>query len=296
MHRRYTPRTNRSGIGVAAGPDVYGKAVPGDQWNPLQTRRMAKMKSPWAQLMVFRTLSLGAALRSGNAKASPAHRSAPRWLGGWVTTRLTIRSSSSERSAMPKRPTTIASTSSLPVAVVTMKGLGMPVCRRRPPARPLPTVQHLLSTLSGSATTLKPPAWFRTAEPDRTACANIASSDEGVFFDRHSWIIPGPPVSHRGAVPVFGMLEIMLRRHFVAGGPGLLGEFQVAGVLRHGALAAGLAAASATSAALPWRLPTARKLVAGRTVLIRWRHSHPRRLNFEILKHGRHDWSRRHIT
>jgi hypothetical protein len=55
-------------------------------------------------------------------------------------------------------------------------------------------------------------------------------------------IIPGPAVSHGHAVPVFDMLEVVLHRYLIAGRSGLPGKFQVAGVLRHSALAAAPAA------------------------------------------------------
>ena len=70
----------------------------------------------------------------------------------------------------------------------------------------------------------------------------IASVGENLLLECHLRIIPGPSVSHGRAVPVFGMLEVVLRCHLIAGRSGLLGKFQVAGVLRHGALAAAPAA------------------------------------------------------
>jgi hypothetical protein len=70
----------------------------------------------------------------------------------------------------------------------------------------------------------------------------IGSVGEDLPLECHSRIIPGPTVSHGRAVPVFGMLEVMLHRDLVASRSGLLGKFQVAGVLRHGALAAAPAA------------------------------------------------------
>ena len=70
----------------------------------------------------------------------------------------------------------------------------------------------------------------------------IASVGEDLPFACRSRIIPGLLVSHGRAVPVFGMLEVVLHRHLVAGRCGLPGKFQVAGVLRHSALAAAPAA------------------------------------------------------
>ena len=70
----------------------------------------------------------------------------------------------------------------------------------------------------------------------------IASVGEDLPFECRLRIIPGPSVSHCRAVPVFGMLKIVLHCDLVTGRSGLLGKFQVAGVLRHGALAAAPAA------------------------------------------------------
>ena len=55
---------------------------------------------------------------------------------------------------------------------------------------------------------------------------------------------PGSPLGHRRAVPVLGMLKVMLRRDLVAGGPGQLGKLQVAGVLHQGAATAARTAAT----------------------------------------------------
>jgi len=70
----------------------------------------------------------------------------------------------------------------------------------------------------------------------------IASVGEDLPFACRLRIIPGPSVSHGRTVPVFGILEIVLHRHLVAGGYGLPGKFQITSVLRHGAIAAAPAA------------------------------------------------------
>jgi hypothetical protein len=93
----------------------------------------------------------------------------------------------------------------------------------------------------------------------------IGSVGEDLPLECHLRIIPGPTVGHCRAVPVFGMLEVVLHRDLVAGGSGLLGKFQVAGVLRHGALAAAPAASTIQTtgtAMLRW-LMASRKPVPG---------------------------------
>ena len=73
------------------------------------------------------------------------------------------------------------------------------------------------------------------------------------------------PVGYRRAVPVFGMLEIVLGCDLIAGRSGLLGKFQVAGVLRHGALAAAPVSPTVhtTGTAMLWWFMAGRKPVPG---------------------------------
>lgn len=82
---------------------------------------------------------------------------------------------------------------------------------------------------------------------------HIDSIGKDLPFECRLRIIPGPSVSHGHAVPVFGMLEVVLHRHLVASRSGLLGKFQAAGVLRQGALAAAPAASpiDTTGIAMP---------------------------------------------
>ena len=96
-----------------------------------------------------------------------------------------------------------------------------------------------------SGTDLKRPAGSARLSWDGSVCQDhhpIASVGEDLPFAFRLRIIPVLLVSHGRAVPVFGMLEVVLHRYLVAGRSGLLGKFQVAGVLRHSALAAAPAA------------------------------------------------------
>ena len=64
--------------------------------------------------------------------------------------------------------------------------------------------------------------------------SRAGSADKDLLIERRTRILFRPPIGHGGAVPVLGMLQIVLRRYLVAEYLGLLGKLQVARVLRHG--------------------------------------------------------------
>src|SRR3954451_22903826 len=115
---------------------------------------------------------------------------------------------------------------------------------------------------------------FGTSSPlrrDRTGIDSIrrhpsraGSADKDLLVKRRARIMFRLPIGHRGAVPVLGMLEIVLRRDLVADHLGLLGKFQVARILPHG-IAADLAPVGprSTRLAIPCRLVIGRKPVSG---------------------------------
>jgi hypothetical protein len=82
---------------------------------------------------------------------------------------------------------------------------------------------------------------FGTSSPirrDRTGIDSIrrhpsraGSADKDLLVKRRARILFRLPIGHGGAVPVLGMLQIVLRRDLVAGHLGLLGKLQVARVL-----------------------------------------------------------------
>jgi len=74
----------------------------------------------------------------------------------------------------------------------------------------------------------------------RRHLSRVGSADRDLLVQRCMHILLRLPISHGGAVPVLGMLQIVLRRDLVAEYLGLLGKLQVARVLRHG-IAADLA-------------------------------------------------------
>src|SRR4051794_14262042 len=91
------------------------------------------------------------------------------------------------------------------------------------------------------------------------------SAGDDILVQRCMRILLRLPISHGGAVPVLGMLQIVLRRDLVAEHLGLLGKLQVARVLRHG-IAADLGAVSprSTGPVVPCRrLVIGRELVPG---------------------------------
>src|SRR3954464_14420068 len=91
------------------------------------------------------------------------------------------------------------------------------------------------------------------------------SACKDLLVKRRARILLRLPISHGGAVPVLGMLQIVLRRDLVAEHLGLLGKLQVARVLRHG-IAADLGAVSprSTGPVVPCRrLVIGRELVPG---------------------------------
>src|SRR6187431_2874202 len=57
------------------------------------------------------------------------------------------------------------------------------------------------------------------------------SVGKDLLVERRARILFRSPIGHGGAVPVLGMLQIVLRRDLVAGHLGLLGKLQVARVL-----------------------------------------------------------------
>jgi hypothetical protein len=90
----------------------------------------------------------------------------------------------------------------------------------------------------------------RNVQPDPADRAGIdsvrrhtpgaGSGGKDLLVERRARILFRSPIGHGGAVPVLGMLQIVLRRYLVAEYLGLLGKLQVARVLRHG-IAADLA-------------------------------------------------------
>ena len=60
------------------------------------------------------------------------------------------------------------------------------------------------------------------------------SGGKDLLVERRARILFRSPIGHGGAVPVLGMLQIVLRRYLVAEYLGLLSKLQVARVLRHG--------------------------------------------------------------
>src|SRR4051794_22640712 len=94
--------------------------------------------------------------------------------------------------------------------------------------------------------------------------SRAGSADKDLLIERRTRILFRPLIGHRGAIPVLGMLQIVLRRDLVAGHLGLLGKLQVARVLRHG-IAAGLnpVGPRSTGLAVPCRLLIGRKPVSG---------------------------------
>ena len=64
--------------------------------------------------------------------------------------------------------------------------------------------------------------------------SRAGSADKDILIERHASILFRLPIGHRGAVPVLGMLQIVLRRDLIPGRFGLLGKLQVARILRHG--------------------------------------------------------------
>src|SRR3954469_15901562 len=64
--------------------------------------------------------------------------------------------------------------------------------------------------------------------------SGAGSAGNDLLVQRCARILLRLPIGHGGAVPVLGMLQIVLRRDLVAEHLGLLGKFQVARVLRHG--------------------------------------------------------------
>src|SRR4051794_13159049 len=111
-----------------------------------------------------------------------------------------------------------------------------------------------------------------------TAMRFMSTSVGGKDFliDRRLRDIASPLIGHCGTVPMLGMLKIILHRNLIPGHFGLLGEFQITLVLRHGAAVAGLAALTARSV-ISRRFLTSRKPVPEfRAVLVRRRQCHPR--------------------
>src|SRR4051794_19771364 len=64
--------------------------------------------------------------------------------------------------------------------------------------------------------------------------SGAGSAGKDLLVQRCARILLRLPIGHGGAVPVLGMLQIVLRRDLVAEHLGLLGKLQVARVLRHG--------------------------------------------------------------
>jgi hypothetical protein len=61
--------------------------------------------------------------------------------------------------------------------------------------------------------------------------SGAGSAGKDILVQRRARILLRLPIGHGGAVPVFSMLQVVLRRDFVADQLGLLGKFQVARVL-----------------------------------------------------------------
>jgi hypothetical protein len=94
--------------------------------------------------------------------------------------------------------------------------------------------------------------------------SRAGSAGNDLLIERRMRILFRSPIGHRGAVPVLGMLQIVLRRDLITDHLGLLGKFQVARVLCHG-IAADLdpVGPRSTGLAVPCRLLIGRKPVAG---------------------------------
>src|SRR3954447_12535311 len=114
----------------------------------------------------------------------------------------------------------------------------------------------------------------KTSSPIRRGRAGIdsirrhpsraGSAGNDLLIERRTRILFRSPIGHGGAVPVLGMLQIVLRRDLITGRFGLLGKLQVARVLRHG-IAADLnpVGPRSTGLAVPCRLLIGWKPVAG---------------------------------
>jgi len=90
------------------------------------------------------------------------------------------------------------------------------------------------------------------------------SAGKDLLVQRCMRILLKLPIGHGGAVPVLGMLEIVLRRDFITEHLGLLGKFRIARILRHG-IAADLdpVGPRSTGLAVPCRLVIGRIPVSG---------------------------------
>ena len=134
----------------------------------------------------------------------------------------------------------------LPAAVLIVKDPVADLRCQSPLIRFVWPVRCHVTMVVWPVTDLKRPAGFRAIEPGRIAFADTTTvstqSATTSPFECRLRIISGASISHGRAVPVFGMLEVVLHRYLVASRSGLPGKFQVAGVLRHSALAAAPAA------------------------------------------------------
>src|SRR4051812_1331367 len=94
--------------------------------------------------------------------------------------------------------------------------------------------------------------------------AGAGSAGKDLLVQRRARILLRLPIGHGAAVPVLGMLQIVLRRDLVADHLGLLGKLQVARVLRHGTAAyLDPVGPRSPGPAVPCRLLIGRKPVAG---------------------------------
>ena len=84
-----------------------------------------------------------------------------------------------------------------------------------------PARQRRALSLTGLSTVAP---YFRSRPLKWLDAQHGISVGENLPFECRLRIIPGPSVSHGHAVPVFGMLEVVLHRHLVAGRCGLLGQ------------------------------------------------------------------------
>jgi hypothetical protein len=122
------------------------------------------------------------------------------------------------------------------------------------------------------------PAWSYPTGLSLTVRAGAAGLDAGSVSGKNFlvgwrwWDIAGPRISPCRPIPVLGMLKIVLRGNFIPSHFGLLREFQITGVPRHGAAAATLTARRVGPLVSRWLLTSRKPVAEFGAVVVRRRH------------------------